>query len=110
MTTASPDATPLPTEVRLALDWELWVVEQLLFPGKHADVVATLAARGIDRAAAAARGHELLRSEGLASLQQRLGEAMLAARLQRLSDELQRAAPDEPTRVATRTDIDRDTL
>jgi hypothetical protein len=85
-------------------------VEQLLLTSEHDDVIATLAARGVDRAAAAARVHEVLRSEGLSSLRQRLGEAMLAARLQRLSDELQRAGPDEPTQVVTCPDIDRDAL
>jgi len=107
---ASSDATALPTEVRLALDWELWVVEQLLLARAHDDIIATLTARGVDRTAAVARVHEVLRSEGLASMKQRLGEAMLAARLERLSEELRSVRPDGPTEVVTRSSIDREAL
>lgn len=107
---AGEETTALPTEVRLSLDWELWVIEQLLLTSVHGDVIATLAAQGVDPAAAAARVHEVLRSGGLARLRSRLGEAMLAARLQRLSDELSRARPDAPTQIVTRAHIDRPTL
>jgi ribosomal protein L16 Arg81 hydroxylase len=95
----------LPTELRLALDWELWVIEQLLFSAKVEELVATLVEQGVEPALARSRVLEIRRSEGFARLDRRLGESRLAAKLQRLQAEL---APERG--VAVRETIDRDTL
>lgn len=104
----SPDPT-LPTELRLALDWELWVIEQLLFSGKLEDLVATVTAQGVEPSLARARVLEIRRSPGFARLEQRIGEARLAARLQRLQTELDASDPS-PRVVEIREHIDADTL
>jgi ribosomal protein L16 Arg81 hydroxylase len=95
----------LPTELRLALDWELWVIEQLLFSAKVEDLIATLVEQGVEPALARSRVLEIRRSDGFARLDRRLGEARLAVKLQRLQAEL---APERS--VAVRAHIDRDTL
>lgn len=95
----------LPTELRLALDWELWVIEQLLFETKLDEIVATLAEQGVEGGLARSRVLDIRRSEGFARLARRLGEARLAAKLQRLQAEL---APERGVEV--RETIDRDTL
>ncbi len=96
---------PLPTELRLALDWELWVIEQLLFSGKRNDLITTLVEQGVPPELARARVLEIQRSPGYARLERRLGEARLAAKLQQLQAEL---APD--TGLVVRETIDRDVL
>lgn len=98
--------TTLPTELRLSLDWELWVVEQLLFSGKRNDIVDVLVAQGIERELARTRVFEILRSDGFERLARRCGEARLAARLHRLQAELAR---DEHG-VEVRDDITPDEL
>lgn len=99
----------LPTELRLALDWELWVIEQLLFSAKLEDLITTVIAQGVEPELARARVLEIRRSHGFARLEQRIGEARLAARLQRLQAELDAADPS-PRRIAIREDIDPATL
>ena len=89
----------LPTQLRLALDWELWVVEQLLFTAKLEDLVEVLAAQGIEADLARARVLEIQRSPGFERLNQRVGEARLAARLQRLESELRGPELEIPTRA-----------
>jgi ribosomal protein L16 Arg81 hydroxylase len=95
----------LPTELRLALDWELWVIEQLLFEAKLGDLVATLVEQGVEPELARGRVLDIRRSEGFARLERRIGEARLAAKLQRLQAEL---VPERG--IAVRETIDRDTL
>ena len=102
----SSHESPLPTELRLSLDWELWVVEQLLFSGKREGLVHTLAQQGVPAELARERVTEIFRSPGYQRLERRLGEARLAAKLQRLQAELDR----EPPSVAVRDHIDADTL
>ena len=46
--------TEHPTQLRLSVDWELWVVEQLLFTAKLEEIVEALAAQGIDALTAVA--------------------------------------------------------
>lgn len=75
-------------EVRLPLDWELWVVEHLLFTAHREDLADALAARGVDRAAAAEQIESVLASPGFERLRARLAEATLASRLERLQREL----------------------
>jgi ribosomal protein L16 Arg81 hydroxylase len=99
----------LPTELRLALDWELWVIEQLLFSGKLEDLIATVVAQGVEPSLARARVLEIRRSEGFARLEKRVGEARMAAKLQRLEAELDAHDPS-PRQVAIREDIDPATL
>lgn len=101
----SLDTDALPTELRLGLDWELWVVEQLLFTGKRDDLVETLVGQGIAPDVARERVAEILASDGFARLRHRLGEATLASRLQRLELALhaERAIP-------VRDDIDAEAL
>jgi hypothetical protein len=95
----------LPTELRLALDWELWVIEQLLFGATLDELVATLVEQGVEPELARARVLDIRRSQGFARLARRLGEARLAAKLQRLQGEL---APERG--VTIRETVDRDTL
>lgn len=96
---------PLPTELRLALDWELWVVEQLLFSAKLDDLIATLVEQGVEPELARARVLDIRRSDGFVRLERRLSEARLAAKLQRLQSEL---SPERG--LAVRETIDRDAL
>ena len=98
-------ASELPTELRLALDWELWVIEQLLFSTTLDEIIGTLVEQGVERGLARARVLDIRRSEGFTRLERRLGEARLAAKLQRLQAEL---APER--QLAVRETIDRDTL
>jgi len=95
----------LPTELRLALDWELWVIEQLLFDAKLDSLVTTLVEQGVAPELARRRGLDIRRSEGFTRLARRLAEPRLAAKLQRLQAEL---APERS--VAIRETVDRDTL
>lgn len=96
----------LPTQLRLSLDWELWVVEQLLFTAKLGDLVDVLSAQGVDPDQARARVLEIRTSPGFERLEERVGEARLAARLQRLQSEL-----DGPQlRIPVRDHIDPQTL
>lgn len=78
----------LPTELRLGLDWELWVVEQLLFSGKLDDLVAVLVGEGLDPTVARARVLELRRSDGFARLCERLHGATTEAKLNRVDAQL----------------------
>jgi hypothetical protein len=110
------DSGTLPTELRLSLDWELWVVEQLLFSGKREGLVHTLAQQGVAPELARERVMEIHASAGYRRLERRIGEARLAAKLQRLQDELERERGVEPGvergagGVAVRADIDAATL
>lgn len=98
----------LPTELRLSLDWELWVVEQLLFSGKREGLVHTLAQQGVPPELARARVLEIHGSPGFRRLERRIGEAQLAAKLQRLQDELERE--HVASGVIERADIDAESL
>ena len=91
------------TEARLSLDWELWVVEQLLFTGKHDDLVEVLAQQGVAPDEARAQVARILASPSFARLKARTGEATLAARLQRLGREVR---PE----LTVRDHIDAETL
>jgi ribosomal protein L16 Arg81 hydroxylase len=102
----SPDT--LPTELRLSLDWELWVVEQLLFSGKREGLVHTLAQQGVAPELARERVLEIHGSPGFRRLERRIGEAQLAAKLQRLQDELERE--HATAGVTVRADIDASSL
>lgn len=97
--------TELPQQLRLSVDWELWVIEQLLFTAKLEDIVEVLTQRGIDAGLARARVVELAKASGFEHLRQRVGEARMAARLLRLQDELERAA-SRPVQVHRRARID----
>jgi ribosomal protein L16 Arg81 hydroxylase len=99
----------LPTELRLGLDWELWVVEQLLFSARLDPLVQTLADQGVAPDLARARVLEILQSSGFRRLERRVGEARLAARILRLQDELE-ATLAPPAEVAVRDRVDPDTL
>lgn len=90
-------------ELRLSLDWELWVVEQLLFTGKRDDLIDVMASQGLDRGAAAEQVERILSSSGFERLRHRVGEASLAARLQRL-------ARRDRIELVVRPDVDTDTL
>jgi hypothetical protein len=78
----------LPSELRLSLDWELWIVEQLLFTAKLDDLTALLATQGVPPDLAHTKIQEILHAPSFQRLQARLGEATLAARLQRLQQAL----------------------
>jgi hypothetical protein len=99
---------PLPTELRLSLEWELWVVEQLLFSGKRDGLVKTLAQQGVPAELARERVLEIHRSPGYQRLERRIGEARLAAKLQRLQDELE--GPRARAGVTVRSHVDAETL
>ncbi len=98
-----------PTQLRLSLDWELWVIEQLLFTAKLEDLVDVLTAQGVDAGQARARVLEILNSPNFESLRASVGEARMAARLLRLQDELERAG-QTPTKVPVLPRIDPQTL
>lgn len=101
---SSPDDV-LPTELRLSLDWELWVVEQLLFSGKRDDLIQVLARQGVEPALAKARVTEILRSGGFARMRDRLRGATLQAKLQRVDQQLR-----VERSLIVRPDIDRDSF
>lgn len=96
----------LPAEVRLPLDWELWVVEHLLFTAHREDIADALAARGVDRAAAAEQIEAILASPSFERLRARLAEAALASRMERL----QRDVALGVDAIETRDTIDAETL
>lgn len=77
-----------PVETRLALDWELWVVEHLLFSAKLEDLAGALAEQGVDPTEALAQVRRIERNPGFARLRSRLGEATLGSRLERLREAL----------------------
>ncbi len=93
-----------PSEIRLSLAWELWVVEQLLFTGKRDDLIDALVAQGVDRAQARAQVLRILASPAFERLRLRMGEGTLAARLQRLGRAVRGGGLTE------RVDVDRPTL
>lgn len=93
-------------EVRLPLDWELWVVEHLLFTAHADDLADALTARGVERAQAVEQIERVLASPGFERLRARLSEATFATRLERL----QRALLPPIERIPVRDDIDADTL
>ncbi|MBX2798185.1 MAG: cupin-like domain-containing protein [Myxococcales bacterium] len=84
-------------EQRLGLDWELWVVELLLFSGKRDAIVQQLVVHGIDAASAEAQVERIASSEGFARLRLRVREGDLASRLQRLQTALA-GSTDVPVR------------
>lgn len=92
------------TELRFGLDWELWIVEQLLFDARLDDLIADLIERGVPEGTARDGVHGILGSDGFRRLRERLGEATLAARLQRLQRDLVDALPP------SRTTLDAETL
>src|SRR5690606_29695163 len=94
-----------PTELRLALAWELWVIEQLLSDAKLDSLVTPLVEQGVAPELARSRVLDIRRSEGFTRLARRLAEPRLAAKLQRLQAEL---APERS--VAIRETVDRDRL
>lgn len=81
--------TQNPTQLRLSIAWELWLIEQLLFTAKLHDLVDVLVDQGVERSTALARVGEIANSEGFARLAKRLGEARLAANLLRLQQQLE---------------------
>jgi ribosomal protein L16 Arg81 hydroxylase len=83
----------LPTETRLSTEWELWVVEQLLFTAKRDDLAAVLVAEGLDPAVARAQVARIEANPGFSRLRDRLGEARLAERLERMREKLVVDAP-----------------
>lgn len=91
------------TELRFGLDWELWIVEQLLFDARLDDLIADLVARGVPEGTARDGVLGILRSDGFRRLRERLGEATLAARLQRLERDLVHALPPERDTVDAQT-------
>lgn len=93
-------------EVRLPLDWELWVVEHLLFTAHMDELASALAERGVDRTDAVEQIERIVASTGFARLRARLSEATFASRLERL----QRALLPPMEAIAVREDIDADTL
>ena len=99
----------LVTELRLSLDWELWVVEQLLFSGKLERLVDTLAGQGVAPELARERIHAIVASPGYRRLERRIGEARLAAKLQRLQAELEGGAV-APIELVVRERVDDETL
>ena len=92
------------TELRFSLDWELWVVEQLLFEARLDDLVSFLVDQGVPDETARAGVDAILGSEGFRRLRTRTEEATLAARLQRLQRDLL------PGSLPCRPSIDADTL
>jgi ribosomal protein L16 Arg81 hydroxylase len=105
---STSDPKALPTELRLSLDWELWVVEQLLFSGKREGLVHTLVQQGVAPELARERVLEIFQSPGFRRLERRIGEARLAAKLQRLQEDLERER--HPPKLAVRAHIDAETL
>ena len=101
--------TEHPTQLRLSVDWELWVVEQLLFTAKLEEIVEALAAQGIDAKLARARVIELAKSASFEQLRRRVGEARMAARLLRLRDDLERVAGRQ-VEIPARAQIEPDEL
>lgn len=83
-------------EDRLSLDWELWVVEQLLFTARRAGVVELLVAEGLSPEVAGLLVDRIERSAGLRALRARLGEATLSHRLEQLRTAL---LADQPVPV-----------
>ncbi|MFO0614458.1 MAG: cupin-like domain-containing protein [Polyangiaceae bacterium] len=92
--------------MRLPLDWELWVVEHLLFTASLDDLVDALVDRGVERAAARAQIEAVLASKGFERLRARLAQATLASRMERL----QRALLPPVEEIPVREDIDADAL
>ncbi|MFO0554424.1 MAG: cupin-like domain-containing protein [Polyangiaceae bacterium] len=93
-------------EVRLPLDWELWVVEHLLFSAHREGLADALVARGVERRAAMEQVDAVLASAQFERLRARLAEATLASRLERLQREL--LPPIEAIDVVD--DLDAETL
>jgi len=80
--------------LRLSLDWELWMIEQLLFTSQRDDIIQVLASQGIDPDIAAATVAELYEAPGFKRLQARLGQARLALQLQHLQQSLAQQSVD----------------
>ncbi len=87
-------------EHRLSVDWELWIVEQLLFRAELDGLVHVLVEQGIDVSKARTMIQQIRDSTGFQRLEARLGQARLAARLQ----QLERASVPGPV-VVERADI-----
>lgn len=102
MTTTTDDP---PTEVRLALDWEVWVVSELLAGVPPSVVVDGLADNGIDRAGAREAVRRVLRSPTLQRRRRRFASALMAAQLVEVQRRTQSVAE-----IERRTTIDRDGL
>jgi ribosomal protein L16 Arg81 hydroxylase len=77
-----------PVEDRLSLDWELWVVEHLLFTAARDRLVDVLVEQGLPGDVARDQLARIEQSRGLAGLRARVAEAALADRLERLRTEL----------------------
>lgn len=91
---------PLTTQIRLSLEWELWVIEQLLFSAKLHDLVDVLVAQGVEQATAQARVLEIMASPTFTRIRRRLGEARLAANLGRLQTLLDGPQVEVPVRAS----------
>jgi hypothetical protein len=79
---ADPRAAPA-TEQRLALEWELWVVDQLVDGADARDVIAALVEDGLAPALASAKVGEILASPSFRRLHRRAARAAMADQLVR---------------------------
>ncbi len=102
---ASPSADA-PTEARLGLEWELWVVEKLTEGASRDAVIDTLVDEGLDRARAIEKIDEILRSPSYARLLRRAARTAMAENIL-----LARRSLGEPiTSIASVPAIDRATF
>lgn len=91
-----------PTEVRLGLDGEIWLVGQLAAGATRDRMIAALVAEGLDAVLAAAQVDAVLASPSFAPLRQRMATATMVRQLVELHARL-----DPPGPVATAATIDR---
>ena len=94
-----------PTEVRLALDWELWAVTELLAGVPASSVVEGLTENGLDREGAREAVRRLLSSPTLRRRRRRFARALMASQLVDVRRRL-----NGPVEIERRATIDRDTL
>ncbi|TNE91562.1 MAG: hypothetical protein EP330_04980 [Deltaproteobacteria bacterium] len=76
------------SEERLSIDWELWLIEHLLFTAKRDDLADVLVQQGLSAEQARDQVAAIEHSEGMTRLRARLSEARLALRLQSLHERL----------------------
>ncbi|MEQ1570605.1 MAG: cupin-like domain-containing protein [Myxococcota bacterium] len=86
------------TETRLSTRWELWVVEQLLFSAQREGIVSALVSHGVPPDEAVGQVARIERDPGFAQLRERLTEAALAIRLDKLGERLAAGPVSVPTR------------
>lgn len=94
-----------PTEVRLALDWEVWALSELLSGVPASAVVEGLTDNGLDEAGARDAVRQLLRSPTLRRRRRRFARAFMSTQLV----EVRRKA-NGPVEIERRASIDRETL